>query len=57
MTNSDAQLTVGPLEGYRMIEIAGVGPTQLAGMLLAEMGAEVIRIERPAWCKDSGSGS
>jgi len=36
----------GPLSGYKLIEIAGIGPTQLAGMLLADMGAEIIRIER-----------
>ena len=36
----------GPLSGYRLIEIAGIGPTQLTGMLLADMGAEIVRIER-----------
>ena len=36
----------GPLSGYRLIEIAGVGPTQLTGMLLADMGAEIVRVER-----------
>jgi alpha-methylacyl-CoA racemase len=29
-----------------MIEIAGIGPTQLTGMLLADMGAEIVRVER-----------
>lgn len=38
----------GPLSGYKFIEIAGVGPTQFCGMLLGDMGAEIIRIERPA---------
>jgi alpha-methylacyl-CoA racemase len=38
----------GPLAGFRFLEIAGLGPTQLAGMLLADMGADVLRIERPA---------
>ncbi len=37
----------GPLGGYRFIELAGIGPTQLAGMLLAEMGADVVRVEPP----------
>ena len=37
---------MGPLAGYRVIEIAGIGPGQLCGMLLAEMGAQVIRIVR-----------
>jgi alpha-methylacyl-CoA racemase len=39
---------VGPLEGFKIIEIAGIGPGQYCGMLLADMGAEVLRIERPA---------
>ena len=38
---------MGPLEGFKIIEIAGVGPGQLAGMLLADMGASVVRIDRP----------
>jgi alpha-methylacyl-CoA racemase len=37
---------MGPLEGFKIIEIAGIGPGQLCGMLLADMGAEVIRLER-----------
>jgi alpha-methylacyl-CoA racemase len=36
----------GPLSGYRIIEIAGIGPGPFAAMMLADMGAEVIRIER-----------
>jgi alpha-methylacyl-CoA racemase len=36
----------GPLHGYRIIEIAGIGPGPFAAMLLADMGAEVIRVER-----------
>lgn len=39
---------MGPLKGFKIIEIAGIGPGQLAGMLLADMGAKVIRIDRPA---------
>ncbi len=39
---------MGPLKGVRIIEIAGIGPGQLCGMLLADMGAEVLRIERIA---------
>lgn len=38
---------MGPLKGFKIIEIAGIGPTQLCGMLLADMGADIIRIERP----------
>jgi alpha-methylacyl-CoA racemase len=37
----------GPLVGLRVLEFAGVGPVQFAGMMLADMGAEVIRIDRP----------
>lgn len=37
---------MGPLAGYRIVEIAGIGPTQFAGMMLADMGAELVRIER-----------
>ncbi len=36
----------GPLSGYRIVEIAGIGPGQLCGMLLADLGATVIRIDR-----------
>lgn len=38
----------GPLSGYRIIEVAGIGPGPFAAMLLADMGAEVIRVERAA---------
>ena len=38
----------GPLKGARIIEIAGIGPGPFACMLLADMGAEVIRIDRTA---------
>jgi len=37
---------MGPLQGYTVIELAGIGPSPFAGMLLADMGARVIRIER-----------
>ncbi|MFM2073505.1 MAG: alpha-methylacyl-CoA racemase [Actinomycetota bacterium] len=36
----------GPLSGYRIIELAGIGPGPFAAMMLADMGAEVIRVER-----------
>ena len=38
----------GPLSGLRIIEFAGIGPGPFAGMMLADMGAEVILIERSA---------
>ena len=36
----------GPLTGYRVIEIAGIGPGPFCAMLLADMGAEVLRVDR-----------
>ncbi|MEE4349430.1 MAG: CaiB/BaiF CoA-transferase family protein [Pacificimonas sp.] len=37
----------GPLTGLRIIEMAGIGPGPFCGMMLADHGAEVIRIDRP----------
>ena len=37
----------GPLSGVRVIELASIGPGPYAGMLLADLGAEVVRVERP----------
>ena len=39
-------MSAGPLAGYRVLEFAGLGPGPFAAMLLADMGAEVIRIDR-----------
>ena len=39
-------LMPGPLEGLKIIEIAGIGPGPFCAMMLADMGAEVIRVER-----------
>lgn len=39
--------TAGPLAGLRVVELAGIGPGPFAAMLLADLGAEVIRIDRP----------
>jgi alpha-methylacyl-CoA racemase len=38
---------MGPLEGFRLLEIAGIGPGPYCAMVLADMGAEVVRIVRP----------
>jgi alpha-methylacyl-CoA racemase len=38
---------MGPLDGVRVVEIAGIGPGPFCAMLLADMGAEVIRVDRP----------
>lgn len=37
---------MGPLRGMRIVELAGIGPTPFAGMMLSDMGAEVIRVDR-----------
>ena len=37
----------GPLSGLRIIELAGIGPGPFAAMMLADHGAEVIRVDRP----------
>ena len=39
--------STGPLVGIRVLELAGIGPVPLAGMLLSDMGADVLRIDRP----------
>ncbi|MCV7102741.1 CaiB/BaiF CoA transferase family protein [Mycobacterium palustre] len=37
----------GPLDGLKVIELAGIGPGPYAAMLLADLGADVVRVERP----------
>jgi alpha-methylacyl-CoA racemase len=37
----------GPLTGLRVVEMAGLGPVPHAGMILADLGADVVRVERP----------
>jgi alpha-methylacyl-CoA racemase len=39
---------MGPLNGYTVLELAGIGPAPMGCMILADMGAEVIRVERAA---------
>ena len=39
---------MGPLHGVKVIELAGIGPAPFCAMMLADMGAEVIRIDRAA---------
>jgi alpha-methylacyl-CoA racemase len=45
--------TLGPLNGIRIVELAGIGPAPMAAMLLAELGADVVRVDRVA---DAGLG-
>ena len=37
----------GPLSGTSVIELAGIGPAPFAGLVLADMGADVLRVDRP----------
>jgi alpha-methylacyl-CoA racemase len=43
----------GPLVGLRVIELAGIGPGPHAAMLLADLGADVVRLERPSGDRQS----
>ena len=45
---------MGPLKGLKIIEMAGIGPGPFCGMVLADLGAEVIRVDRAS---AAGSGS
>ena len=44
---ADGSSVRGPLHGVRVVEFAGIGPGPLAAMLLADLGASVIRVDRP----------
>jgi alpha-methylacyl-CoA racemase len=37
----------GPLAGLAVVELAGIGPAPFAGMILADLGADVVRVDRP----------
>lgn len=41
------QRTDGVLDGLRVVELAGIGPAPHAAMMLSDLGAEVVRVERP----------
>jgi alpha-methylacyl-CoA racemase len=36
---------MGPLVGLRIVEFAGIGPAPFCGMMLSDMGAEIIRVD------------
>ncbi|MGQ0653601.1 MAG: CoA transferase, partial [Betaproteobacteria bacterium] len=38
----------GPLAGIRILEFEAIGPAPFAGMMLADMGADVLLVDRPA---------
>jgi alpha-methylacyl-CoA racemase len=44
----------GPLAGLKVVELAGIGPGPHAAMVLADLGADVVRIDRPAGGLDLG---
>lgn len=46
---------MGPLEGIKILEFAGIGPAPFCAMMLADQGAEVVRVDRAAG-KESGIG-
>ncbi len=43
----EAGARTGPLTGVRVVELAGIGPGPFAAMLLADLGADVVRVDRP----------
>ena len=45
---------MGPLTGLRVIELAGIGPGPFCGMMLSDMGAEVVRVDRMASPREGG---
>ena len=52
-----AEPSRGPLSGYKIVEIAGIGPGPFAAMMLSDMGAEVIRVERVQAVRDVAATS
>jgi alpha-methylacyl-CoA racemase len=47
---------MGPLEGVRVVEFAGIGPGPMAAMLLADLGASVVRVDRPEAARAAREG-
>ncbi|MBB4929707.1 alpha-methylacyl-CoA racemase [Lipingzhangella halophila] len=48
---------MGPLNGIRVVEFTGIGPAPMAGMLLADLGASVIRLDRPQAAESAQAGN
>ncbi|MFF5989325.1 CaiB/BaiF CoA transferase family protein [Prauserella flavalba] len=46
----------GPLSGLKVVEMAGIGPAPHAAMILADLGADVVRVERPSGSLDLAGG-
>jgi alpha-methylacyl-CoA racemase len=47
----------GPLHGFKIVELAGLGPAPFAGMMLSDMGAEVLRVDRAQAVREDGRPS
>ena len=47
---------MGPLEGVKVVEIASIGPGPWCAMMLSDMGAEVIRVDRADHVREHTSG-
>jgi alpha-methylacyl-CoA racemase len=47
----------GPLQGFKIIELVGLGPAPFAAMMLADMGAEVLRVDRAQLVRPDGRPS
>src|ERR1700738_4241168 len=56
-TPTEPSLMAGPLTGYRVVEVAGLGPAPFGAMMLADMGADVVRIDRLDGAGGLGLGS
>ena len=48
MSAAGERNATGPLAGVRIVELAAIGPVPFAAMLLADLGAEILRIDAPA---------
>ena len=51
-SSASEESVAGPLAGVRVVEIAGIGPGPFCAMLLADMGADVIRVDRSSAVRD-----
>jgi len=40
-----------PLDGVRVLELGGIGPVPFCGLLLTQLGADVVRVDRPGACR------
>jgi alpha-methylacyl-CoA racemase len=50
-------MNVGPLDGIKVVELAGIGPAPYCATLLSDLGADVLRIDRAQAARNAGPGS